>query len=88
VTILLDRQQADVGHVNELLSQFGDSVIGRLGLPYPERGVNIITVIVDVTVERLSALTGKLGRLRGVQVKSLMARAAPGAETSHDHAPE
>ena len=74
VTIILERQKADVGTVNELVSQFGDAVVGRLGLPYPERGVNIITLIVDASVERVSALTGKLGKLPGVQVKSLMAR--------------
>jgi putative iron-only hydrogenase system regulator len=74
IAIVLDRQQADVGHVNELLSQFGDCVIGRLGLPYPERGVNIITLVVDATVETVSALTGKLGKLPGIQVKSVMAR--------------
>lgn len=87
MTVILDRQLADVAHVNELISQFGDAVLGRLGLPYPERGVNIITLIVDATVERLSSLTGKLGRLPGVQVKSLMARATPGTE-SYDPAQE
>jgi putative iron-only hydrogenase system regulator len=82
VTIILERQKADVGTVNELVSQFGDTVVGRLGLPYPERGVNIITLIVDASVERVSALTGKLGKLPGVQVKSLMARnLEPGEKT-------
>ena len=74
VSIIIERQAADVGTVNELIHQFSDCVVGRLGLPYPQRGVNIITLILDTTVERLSALTGKLGKLPGVQVKSLMAR--------------
>ena len=74
IAIVLDRQLADIAHVNELISQFGDCVIGRLGLPYPGRGVNIITLVVDATVETASALTGKLGKLPGIQVKSLMAR--------------
>ena len=74
VSIILDRQTAPVADVNELISQFGDLVIGRLGLPYPSHGVNIITLITDSSVERLSALTGKLGKLPGVQVKSLMAK--------------
>ncbi len=82
VTIILERQKADVGTVNELISQFGDAVVGRLGLPYPERGVNIITLIVDASVERVSALTGRLGKLPGVQVKSLMAKnLEPGERT-------
>jgi putative iron-only hydrogenase system regulator len=74
VSIILDRQLADVAEVNELITQFGDLVVGRLGLPYPSRGVNIITLITDSSVEHLSALTGKLGKLPGVQVKSLMAK--------------
>ena len=81
VSIIVERQIAPVDEVNELLSQFGDEIIGRFGLPYPQRGVNIITLITDTSVERLSALTGKLGRLPGVQVRSLMAKpTAPGAD--------
>ena len=74
VSIILDRQDAPVSDVNELISQFGDLVIGRLGLPYPSHGVNIITLITDSSVDRLSALTGRLGKLPGVQVKSLMSK--------------
>ena len=84
VSIILDRQQAPVPTVNELLSQFGDCIIGRLGLPYPARGVSIITLITDSTVERLSALTGKLGKLPGVQVKSLMSKTPEQGVASHD----
>jgi len=74
VSVILDRQEAPIGKVNELISQFGDNVIGRLGLPYPSRGVSIITLITDSTVDHLSAFTGKLGKLPGIQVKSLMAK--------------
>jgi putative iron-only hydrogenase system regulator len=74
ISIILERSVAPVATVNELISQFGDCIIGRLGLPYPERGVNIITLITESSVERLSALAGKLGKLPGVQVKSLMAK--------------
>lgn len=79
VSIIVERSVAPVDDVNDLLSQFSDGIIGRLGLPHPARGVNIITVVVDTSVERVSALTGKLGKLPGVQVRSLMSRTAPGA---------
>lgn len=80
MSIIVERTVAPVDEVNDLLSQFGDAIIGRLGLPHPARGVNVITVVVDASVERVSALTGKLGKLPGVQVRSLMAKAAsPGA---------
>ena len=87
VSVIVERGLAPVGTVNELLSQFGDEIIGRLGLPYPERGVNIITLITNTSVERLSALTGKLGKLPGVQVRSLMARTPAEGAARHEHSP-
>jgi putative iron-only hydrogenase system regulator len=84
ISIILERQIASVPRVNELFSQFGDCIIGRLGLPYPARAVNIITLIVDAPVDRVSALTGKLGKLPGVQVKSLMSKTPEPGVTSHD----
>ena len=83
ISIIVERGVAPVETVNELLSQFGDDIIGRFGLPYPQRGVNIITLITDTSVERQSALTGKLGKLPGVQVRSLMSKpTTPGV--AHD----
>ena len=74
VSLIVERSMAPLGDVNELLSEFGDEIVGRFGLPYPQRGVSIITLVVDTTVERVSALTGKLGKLPGVQVRSLMSK--------------
>jgi putative iron-only hydrogenase system regulator len=85
ISILVEREVAPVEVINELLAQFGDDIIGRLGLPYPERGVSIITLITDCPVERLSALTGKLGKLPGVQVRSLMAKPAAKGVVPDDH---
>lgn len=86
ISVIVERPLAPVGAINELISQFGDEIIGRLGLPYPERGVNIITLVTDTSVERLSALTGKLGKLPGVQVRSLMAK-PPVQGDAHDDQP-
>jgi len=88
ISIIVERQIAPVAAINELLSQFGDGIIGRLGLPYPERSVNIITLITDTSVERLSALTGKLGKLPGVQVRSLVAKISAQGAARHDPPPE
>lgn len=74
VNIILERQTAPVASVNELLTQFGDCILARLGLPYPSHGVNIITLVTESSTDRLSSLTGKLGKLPGVQVKSLMSK--------------
>ncbi|MCE5268636.1 MAG: iron-only hydrogenase system regulator [Planctomycetaceae bacterium] len=74
VSVILDRQTAPITSVNELLSRFGDCFLARLGLPYPSHGVNIITLVTDSSTDRLSSLTGKLGKLPGVQVKSLLSK--------------
>jgi putative iron-only hydrogenase system regulator len=87
VSIIVERRIAPVEEVNELLSQFGDEIVGRFGLPYPQRGVNIITLVTDTSVERVSALTGKLGNLPGVQVRSLLSK-TPYPGDAHDSSPE
>lgn len=83
VSIILDPQVTPVATVNELISQFGEDVVARMGLPHRDRGLSIITLVTESSVERLSALTGKLGKLPGVQVKALMAKARS-EEVSHD----
>jgi len=60
--------------VNQMLSEFGENIVARVGIPYKERGVNVITLIVDATTDEIGALTGKLGALKGVSVKSAVAK--------------
>ena len=79
VSIIVERHVAPVDEINELLTQFGEDIVARFGLPYRERGVNIITLVTDTSMERVSALTGKLGKLPGVQVRSLLSKSAQGA---------
>lgn len=50
---------------------YGQYVIGRMGLPYAEKNVNIISIVVDAPQDIISALSGKLGRLRGITSKAL-----------------
>lgn len=63
-----------VSDVNELLHQYGSIIIGRMGVPYRERGVNVISLIVDGTTDEIGALTGKLGKLKGLSVKSALSK--------------
>ncbi len=58
--------------VQEILSEFGELILGRMGVPDRESGVNCISVIVKGSVEEISALTGKLGRIGEVYVKSAL----------------
>ncbi len=70
---LIVRDSASVAALNELLHQYGDYIIGRMGLPYRERDVNIISVAMDAPGSVISALSGKLGRLPGVTAKTVYA---------------
>ncbi|MBC7342364.1 MAG: CopG family transcriptional regulator [Clostridia bacterium] len=59
--------------VNEILSAYGDIIVGRMGIPYRERDVAVIALIIDGTTDEVGALTGKLGGLKGIQVKAALA---------------
>ena len=56
--------------LNQLLYDARDYIIGRMGLPYREKGVNIISVVLDAPQDAISALSGKIGRLEGVSAKT------------------
>ena len=67
-------------HVNALLHDVADKVLCRTGFPYRSRGIHIISVMMDATGNEISALAGKLGRLPGVSVKTIMANAGDKSE--------
>lgn len=67
-----DRGQS--AKINAVLSEFGDCVIGRMGIPYKEKSVYIISVAVDAPAEVINTLTGKIGQLSGVTAKTLMSK--------------
>lgn len=72
IAILVEDRERAVPRVNALMSEFGDIVIGRLGVPYRDKGVNIISIIVEGTTDSVGALTGRLGMIEGVRTKSLL----------------
>lgn len=63
-----------VQSVNALLHEFGSHVVGRMGLPLRERGINAITLVLDAPANSINALTGKLGRVNGVSAKALFSK--------------
>lgn len=73
IGIIVEDKEA-VGRVNQLLHEYGEFIIGRMGLPYEKKAVNIISVVVDAPVDKISALSGKLGRLPGVSAKALYSK--------------
>lgn len=70
VGIIIEGDRSAAGNVNEILSEYGDLIIGRMGLPKPEENVYLISLGVKGSNEKISALTGKIGRIKGVKVKS------------------
>ena len=63
---IIVENEASVAKLNELLHRYGSYIIGRMGLPYREKGVNIISVVLDAPQDIISALSGQIGRLDGV----------------------
>lgn len=63
-----------ISEVNEILSHYGSIIVGRMGIPYRERAVNVISLIVDGTTDEIGALTGKLGKFNGLSIKSALSK--------------
>lgn len=61
--------------LNDILHEYGNYIIGRLGLPYPKKNVNVITVVVDAPQDVINALSGKIGKLDGITAKTISSNA-------------
>ena len=64
-----------VERVNELLHEYREYIVGRMGMPYRERGVSVISVVMDADTNTVSALSGKLGMTPGVSAKAVYSKA-------------
>ncbi len=73
VLAIIVREGGSVEALNGLLHQYGQHIIGRMGVPYHARGVNIISVAMDAPADTISALSGKIGRLPGITAKTVYA---------------
>lgn len=76
VAIVVEGNRAVVSQMQNVLTDFGDVIIGRMGIPDNDDNIAVISLIVKGSVERISALTGKLGRLDNITVKSAMTQVA------------
>ena len=73
IGIIVENTDA-IERLNRLLHEYGHYIIGRMGIPYRERKVNIISVVLDAPADVISAVSGKLGRLPGVSSKALYSK--------------
>ena len=72
ISIIVEDTDA-VSTLNDLLHQSGQYIIGRLGIPYHKKNVNIICVAIDAPNDSINALTGALGRIKGLRAKATYA---------------
>ena len=68
ISIILE-DVSSVEKLNSILTQFRERIIGRMGLPYREKNVNIICVAIDAPEDEINSMTGKIGKLNGVSAK-------------------
>lgn len=69
MSIIVEKSDT-VEELNSLLHEYGEFIVGRMGIPYRKRGINIISVAIDAPQNTISALSGRIGRLEGVSVKT------------------
>ena len=68
--------------LNALLHEYGDYIIGRMGIPYRRRRISIISVAIDAPQNTIAALSGKIGKLSGVSVKTAYSAVIGGDDDS------
>ena len=74
VGVIIHNRKKTAPMVNNILTEFGVLIIGRMGIPHIKRELSVIVLIVYATTDELGALTGKLGKISGVSVKSALSK--------------
>ena len=64
----------NIKEVNSILSEYDKLIVGRMWLPYKEKNIRVISIVVDGTTDEISAITGKIGKLKGVSVKAAISK--------------
>jgi putative iron-only hydrogenase system regulator len=74
VGIIIENRKDSAEIVNKVLSEHGELIIARTGIPYEKKKCCVITLVVDATTDALGVMTGKLGMIDGVTVKSALSK--------------
>lgn len=77
---IIVEDEDSVENLNNILHSYKNYIIGRMGLPYNEKGINIISIALDAPQDIISALSGKIGRIPGVSTKALYSKVTGKAE--------
>lgn len=73
IGVILEEAES-VESLNQILHDYSQYIVGRMGIPYRERGINIISIAIDAPQDTISALSGKLGALNGVSCKAVYSK--------------
>lgn len=71
MSIFIDERESII-KANEILMEYSDIIVSRMGIPYRERGLSVIVLILDGDTDKIGALSGKIGNLKGISVKTAM----------------
>ncbi|MBC3803781.1 iron-only hydrogenase system regulator [Acetobacterium fimetarium] len=82
IGIVVEKKEA-VGKLNSILNDYSEYIVGRMGIPYHQRNVSVISVVVDASTNVISSLSGKLGMIDGVSIKTVYSK-LPKSEEADD----
>ena len=71
IIAIVVEDDSNVEALNHILHEYADAVIGRMGIPYRAKGINLISVAVDAPMNVISAMSGKIGMLKGITAKTV-----------------
>ena len=80
VAAIIVENHDSVEPLNKLLHEYAPYIIGRMGIPYKDKGISVVSVAVDAPQDVISTLAGKVGRLEGISVKTAYSSKTYGAE--------
>lgn len=73
ISIIINELQASE-RVNAILHEFAPYIVGRMGIPYRERNISLISVVIDAANDTINMLTGKLGMIEGIKAKTMFSK--------------
>ena len=79
ISIIVEQEDA-IEELNTLLHEARQYIVGRMGIPYRSKGVSIISIVIDAPQDKISALSGKIGPLKGVSSKTAYSKVITPAE--------
>ncbi len=71
---IIVEEPKNVAYLNTILGEHSEFIIGRMGIPYRERNVNVISVVLDAPNDIINSISGKIGKLDGISVKTLYSK--------------